>query len=489
MNDDSGEGQSEPSPRDSGQQAKKSTGRGQQPDQVDAQVSSASEADQQLAAVPQTEASDPPDAVTRTQEQSSHRKTRLLPTNWQTISVVAGLVFGAVTVVIGLIGYISPRSVPPSSPDLSVISRSIERIADVELRVEGESIGGGSSNDFSVQDNVIDVQLQNKGGTPALITAAEVSVSYARKMQLCPGIGGELLYANALYDVRIPAFHLPSIPTFPIKVTKELPFQVDPNSFDRLAVAIGPEEISSDDGPWVYILDVSLKMQNSEKVELGKFALLSPASQLEALEKNILEFPAYGQEYAECHEKNWESVSEATNSGGEVAPALSSLYSLYDSIPSLLAPGEERRLLTIGYDWSKVNGVVDCGNSGRPARGHMLAFVDVTGDANNDAIVALTCPANEDDYAFAPVSIVLIDGVLQKEHLRVMQTLFDSEELANFQAYCMADFRDGELDVKLISYPYGDTSRTGSIVVNHVFRWMGTMMIVIDKYTSQSCLR
>jgi hypothetical protein len=275
--------------------------------------------------------------------QGLRRNSLLSSVNWQIFSAVGGLIIGVVTIIIGLIAYVSPRSASPSDPDVSVISRSIERLADVELKVEDEPGDKASSSALSVQDNVIDVQLQNKGGTPALVTAVEASVSYARKMQLCPGIGGGILYASALYDVRVPVFTLPSVPTFPIKVEKKLPFRIDANSFDRLAITVGHEKVASGDGPWVYILDLSLRTQNSETLKLGKFAPISPASRVSVLTKNLAELPKYGQDYAGCHEKNWESIVLAMNSGGGMAPALLALNDQYKSSPYLLAPGQKRK--------------------------------------------------------------------------------------------------------------------------------------------------
>jgi hypothetical protein len=112
-----------------------------------------------------------------------------------------------------------------------------------------------------------------------------------------------------------------------LTLSADLPFSVEANSVDRLAVTIGPDSDGSSDMGSIYFAEVRLILVDDTAVELGSYVLMSPIETymtIEDIESGTLRDP-------DCMRDNVRQVDAAMASPGRIAPALAEFSSVMRS--------------------------------------------------------------------------------------------------------------------------------------------------------------
>ena len=215
-----------------------------------------------------------------------------------------------------------------------------ERLATTQLQLAGEPtvrttdeisaqmLDGsdpGWSLDANVNASAVDVILENTGGRPALITSVEATIHDVIRLERCLA-GGGAVYVAALYSIIVPVGDdgLSHAGQF----RADLPFEVEGNSVDRLAITVGPDQSGFDDLSYVYDTDLRLVLADGSALELGRFGLISP------IETDLVLEALYSgkQHDSDCMRKNVADVEEVITRPGRKAPALAEFASAMRSV-------------------------------------------------------------------------------------------------------------------------------------------------------------
>lgn len=211
---------------------------------------------------------------------------------------------------------------------MTLTSIGVNRLQDVDITT---TYGDDKPVSSTSQDTIIDIALQNAGGSPALIRSIDFNFDFAEELENCnPGRGPVVVTAK--YDLHVP-LHLTSEQ---FKETKNgVLFQVAPNNFDRLAVTVGPERVNDGDRPWVYGGTVTLHFDAPQpELTTTRVALMSPVWGTAAI-LNDMRIPRADQE--PCLRGNIDRISRAIKTGGTVSPQLTGAQQSYQDVLDKLA--------------------------------------------------------------------------------------------------------------------------------------------------------
>jgi hypothetical protein len=153
---------------------------------------------------------------------------------------------------------------------------------------------------------------------PALITEAELQFNKIYELRPCFGAGE--LQISARYDVTVPR-DMGAKPS-PRVLRQAMSFQVKENSYDRLALTVGPSSQSDGEPPQIYEVEVNLVEDSGRRLSAGRFTLISPHESRKVL-GNPTSIASYGAQ--SCVDENQKIVEQAVRSGGKQDPELLAL--------------------------------------------------------------------------------------------------------------------------------------------------------------------
>ncbi|MGY1724758.1 hypothetical protein [Blastococcus sp. SYSU DS0533] len=186
------------------------------------------------------------------------------------MAAIVGLIFGAVQLW-------------PKTTRLEVERFAVQDPTSVDAQLV-DITGATPPSEGQVDSNTIDITLRNEGDEAAFVSQIEFNILYAKQMEDCQGIGGEVR-ASANYSVKFPT----NIPEFPYPMTKDVSYEVAARDVDRMTLTVGPEEQSvSSKVPWVYVVEVALRYDEAKVLSAGTAALLArPGEGMEHLNVGI----------------------------------------------------------------------------------------------------------------------------------------------------------------------------------------------------------
>jgi hypothetical protein len=435
---------------------------------------SADVADRAIGSEAVDEASAQPPRVSRSEALSCPPDGPAARRNWSAIGAlvgVAALLIAVATGVIGAFAYLKPRSTPSTPARLAVISAELKPGAEIQFTPEESPLDFPEG--FGIRDNFVDVQLQNQGGLPELVESVEASITYAQNLVPCFGTGGEILYAKALYDLRVPTFQSQDVPTMPLHVAQKMPFEITGNAYDRLAIRIGPDRVAKDGGPWLYAVDLTLHTRTSGAVAVGRFVLLTPTSQLATLETDL---QTVEPDFFQCYRDNYSAIRHATAGGGTIDPSLDGLRHRYVEAGGLRDGDDPDNYLSQGRDWTDYGGGLTCETGS--AHGVPVEYGDITGDGVGDAAVGLYCGELGAGSYFR--KIVLVDGILKDKQPVQLGTVLSDNELRGARAQQGPSFMGttaGHAGILRFTLDYEDPIGSDPVFATFEFAWTGQALV------------
>ncbi|WP_125939837.1 hypothetical protein [Mycolicibacterium grossiae] len=121
-----------------------------------------------------------------------------------------------------------------------------------------------------------DVTLKNNGTMTSLITQIEAEVLFSSELADCASAGAGPAMVSAFYSVKIPGRSETDGSLVPGLHMSETRFEVKPNSVDRMAISIGPEDQSySSVRPVVIVARLALIHDQGNRLELGTVAVVT----------------------------------------------------------------------------------------------------------------------------------------------------------------------------------------------------------------------
>src|SRR5215204_5015264 len=272
----------------------------------------------------------PPDAPPAARQQPAAHRQPPVPHPHRTRSrdlllAGGGLAIGVLGTIVALMAWIAPRSPAPTRADVQITDVTVSALEDIPFEgIDDED----PSRKFplSMQDYAIDLEVHNLGGQPALIRDLRITVQRTQLLRECADIGGGLK-ASALYDVRIPTDRATP---FDVEAPAKPRFNVDPNSFDRLAVTVGPAETYG--GLWLHRLEVRLELTTGELTNAVPVTVLGPVTVADAVHGRIFDAE---RDDLDCVLENQRTLADLARQGGAIAPTVERLLADFDVVAAL----------------------------------------------------------------------------------------------------------------------------------------------------------
>ncbi len=365
------------------------------------------------------------------------------------LSGVAAAVIGLAALLVALFAWLSPRAASPSAADLKVVSVDVARLQDVQF---GSDFSDPDLPDdertegFTVQDSLVDVQLFNSGGSPTLITDIEATFLYAELLIGCPATGGGL-DITGLYDVRFPTDIEP-----PRVIMARKPFQVAPNSYDRLAITLGPYATTK---PWIYTVELRAKtLDSTESIDLGTVTLISPVLELGKVRAQP---QSTDPEQVHCRDKNRQTLNEAIRFNTIASPEVVDLRDRFNTGST----GRVTPALEI------------CDQAGLATELLREDHGDLTNDGVPEAILTQSCSGPTSSWP-SVVQVFSNRGPVGGPHLIAkLLTERDGLDGRGLRVQGMR-FSNRILIVYSAAYRAGDVNARPSVYVTDEFTWNGT---------------
>lgn len=247
------------------------------------------------------------------------------------VRVVGGVLATVVGLVAGIAGVVAlwptfrstelaeDANRAAQSADLSVVR--VDMTSTVELIEESGPIRGAPEE---VQSRPVDAAaaklvLHNSGEQAALVEELRVTVSKVWTPEGCHGAGGGI--TSVRYDFILPG-DIRDRP-MPLRLSKEIDFEVAGQSNDRLAITIG-EEYFGAGWPWIISATAELVLTDGRTVRTGEFVLMNHTGVDEVValvEQDVVE----GLDRGACVQRNIRTLEEALRAPGEHSPSIRSL--------------------------------------------------------------------------------------------------------------------------------------------------------------------
>jgi hypothetical protein len=207
---------------------------------------------------------------------------------------------------------LSPTSTVEPQARITLAALAVKRIAAIDAEIR-HSDDPNFKDHGKLSGTLIDVTLKNTGDAPSLITGADFQFIRVAQLSGCPTGGGPLNILG-LYDVKVPDKKAPFM------IRKEMKYEVRPHSYERFAFRVGPRHITEGEWPFLYDIDITLRLDNNDSLRIGKVQMTQPA--LESVQPR----PPSTAEQDACQTKNAEMLrSFAESSGGTPSADLLSL--------------------------------------------------------------------------------------------------------------------------------------------------------------------
>jgi hypothetical protein len=378
---------------------------------------------------------------------------------WDRLSGPAGAlsaVVGVVALVVAVFAWLYPRAADSSAGRLEVVSAEITRLQDIAGDTDDRGTGDPRAG-HDIQDAAVDVILRNRGGSPVLVEEVTARVLDRHDLEWCPP-SGPYLGAGARYDLVGPQSGAPEPDPVPVRK----PLQVPPNSFDRLAVTIGPDRSS---WPVVYTVELTAGLADADgDLPLGTFTIASPASSL-----GILRAQAWSGDPVQeaCVRDNERRLREILRQGSILAPdvvllqeRLGAAVQRLDRGEPLLAPPDAAGPAAVPLS--------RCSATGLPTVLDSENLAELSGDDRPDTVLVQACAAPG-----SPRTITMVDGASG-----VGQVLLDESDGVDRRGLAAAgtEVLDGRLTVYADAYRAADPDAAPALLVTEQFAWDGRRM-------------
>jgi hypothetical protein len=89
--------------------------------------------------------------------------------------------------ILSYLAWSHPQPAEPLAAELRAVGMDVSRLEEIPYEPV-DDVGGGEAGalDILMQDSVIDVQVENRGGSPILVTEIEATILYAELLIACP---------------------------------------------------------------------------------------------------------------------------------------------------------------------------------------------------------------------------------------------------------------------------------------------------------------
>jgi hypothetical protein len=208
---------------------------------------------------------------------------------------------------------------PPTHPlngELRLVDATVRNSSDIVTEVY--DAGDDTTSSRKSAGPTIDVKLHNTGVRPVLLTGAEINFRKVHELRPCFG-AGELEF-SAKYDVKVPR-HVGAGSASHV-LRHPMSFEVKENSYDRLAITVGPANWSDGEPPTIYETELTLVEDSGRHLNAGTFTLISPHES-----RQVIGTPAAitDSNAQQCVDENQKIVEQAVQSGGKQDPELLAL--------------------------------------------------------------------------------------------------------------------------------------------------------------------
>lgn len=394
---------------------------------------------------------------------------------WDAVSGVVGII-GVVlalgALVVAVIAWLRPSAAPASDPDLRTVGIDVTRLEEVTF-APTEAVGGDSPDSiaYNVQDSVIDVRVANRGGSPILITAIIAKFRYSNLLISCFGTGGPLAVAGQ-YDIRASTTQ-----EVPFEIRAEKPFQVTPNSFDRLTVSIGPLDSTA---PWIYTVELVAETSDPGRtLPLGIATISNPSSNLGEIRAQ-----AYSSDPIDepCIRENHRALVDATRQQPVVSPDIEELRSRFSEAVAALDRGSAVPAQGEGSgprNWAGIP-LDACSQVGLQAKLKREDYGDITRDGVPEVILTQTCFGHGSPM---PDAVHIFDGRSTASAPKLLGEVISAEDGLDERGLRVdgALVINGRLQVQSEMYRPTDPDDRPSIFVADFFDWDGARIVRTDE--------
>ncbi|MGH3887831.1 MAG: hypothetical protein ACRDSZ_14925 [Pseudonocardiaceae bacterium] len=390
--------------------------------------------------------------------------------SWTAVSGVVGII-GVVlalgALVVAVVAWLRPSAAPASDPDLRTVGIDVTRLEEVTF-APTDSVGGDSPDSiaYNVQDSVIDVRVANRGGSPILITAIIAKFRYSNLLIACPGTGGPL-YAAGQYDIRVSTAQ-----EAPFEIRAEKPFQVTPNSFDRLTVSIGPLDSMA---PWIYTVELVAETSDPGRaLPLGLVTIVNPSSNLGEIRAQ-----AYSSDPIDepCIRENHRTLVDATRQQPVVSPDIEELRSRFSQAVALdrgsavPAPDE----VSGPRDWAGIP-LAACSQVGLQTKLKREDHGDITRDGVPEVLITQNCYGRGSPM---PDVVHIFDGRSTASTPKLLGEIISAKDGLDERGLRVDRMLviNGRLRIQSEIYRPADPDDHPSIFVADVFDWDGARIV------------
>ncbi len=394
---------------------------------------------------------------------------------WAAVSGVVGIIgvvlaFGAL--IVAVFAWFRPSAAPPSDPDLRAVGIDVARLGEVNF-APTEAVGGDSPDSiaYNVQDSVIDVRVKNSGGSPILITAIVARFHYSNLLIMCPGTGGELEVAGQ-YDIRVSTGQ-----RVPFEMRAKKPFQVAPNSFDRVTVSIGPLDSTA---PWIYTVELVAETSDPGRtLPLGFATISNPSSGLGGIRAQ-----AYSSDPTDwpCIRENHRTLVDATRQRPVLSPGIEELRSRFSQAVAALDRGSTLHPQDEGAgprNWAGIP-LDACSQVGLQAKLKSEDYGDVTRDGVPEIILTQTCSG---DGSPKPDVVRIFDGRSTASAPKLIGEIVSVEDGLDERGLQVvgAFVINRSLRISSETYRPADPDDRPSVFVLDFFGWDGSRFVRTDE--------
>lgn len=403
---------------------------------------------------------------------ASVEATKSHEARWAPVSGVAGII-GVVlalgALVVAVVAWLIPSAAPASDPDLRIVGIDVTRLEEVTF-APTEAVGGDSPDSiaYNVQDSVIDVRVANRGGSPILITAIVANFRYSNLLTSCFGTGGPL-YAAGQYDIRASTAQ-----KAPFEIRAEKPFQVAPNSFDRLTVSIGPLDSTA---PWIYTVElVAETSEPGRTLPLGLVTTSNPSSNLGEIRAQAHSSDPIDEP---CIRENHRTLVDATRQRPAVSPDLEELRSRFSQAVAALDRGSavpaQQDEGSGPRNWAGIP-LDACSQVGLQVKLKREDHGDITRDGVPEAILTQTCFGHGSPM---PDVVRVFDGRSTASAPKLIGEAISAEDGLDERGLRVdgALVINGRLRIQSEMYRPADPDDQPSIFVADVFDWDGARIL------------
>jgi hypothetical protein len=241
------------------------------------------------------------------------------------VGVVGGLA-GVAALIVALIALIPAfRSVTISqdanwlaqNANLSIVGLDVKATSELN---EETKFSGKVVQTRKVNTSAAKIILRNSGSQAARITQLRVHISKVWVPEGCHGAGPGI--TSVLYDFVLPGDLTNS--RLPLTMSKDIDFEVEGQSNDRLAVTIGEDYIGEAGWPWIVSASAELVLDDGKRLSTREFVLMDH-NQVDHVVDLVQEGMQQGYSRADCVRRNMTLLEEALRAPGEHAPSMQRL--------------------------------------------------------------------------------------------------------------------------------------------------------------------